>query len=186
VRIFISEKILTEDVAINCCSTRGLSGLPVENVDPAILITFLKKAAVKIIVLRVEEKDGRKCPIIFIADDEKINAEVYQGYRRQHVIPCFSAYISCAKICFLHGGAPAHGPNTTQLFMKERLSSIWFIEILPPYSPNLTPLDFKILWILQEKVQTTPYAIMEELKATIQLQWSCSRDNFIYRPCRSL
>ncbi len=65
--------------------------MPVTKVDESVRISPFSKAPAKVMVLGVVASDGRKCPIIFIPDDEKVTANSCQALLRWHVMPWLSA-----------------------------------------------------------------------------------------------
>jgi hypothetical protein len=91
VRIFSDEKLFIADALVNRRNSRYLTDLPVTKVDESMRISPFSKAPVKVMVLSIIASDGKKCPIIFVPDGEKVTADSYQALLRRHVIPWLSA-----------------------------------------------------------------------------------------------
>ncbi len=75
--IFSMEKVFVANALINRRNSRYLTGLPVSEVDKNIRISPFSKAPPKAMVLGVMASDGKKCPIIFVPDGEKVIADSY-------------------------------------------------------------------------------------------------------------
>ncbi len=82
---FLTKKIYTGDVAVNCHNSCYLTDLPVAYVDPSICISPFSMAPLKQIVLGAVGSDGQMCPIGFFGIDERVNAAIYQDFLREHV-----------------------------------------------------------------------------------------------------
>ena len=79
VRIFSDEKLFVMDAVVNKQNDRYISDLPVSLVSPEIKFNSVSKNPAKIMVLGIVASDGKKCPMIFIPENEKVNAVVYQN-----------------------------------------------------------------------------------------------------------
>jgi len=183
VRIFSDEKLFTVDATTNRRNSRYLSDLPVDKVDPEIRITPFSKAPLKTMVLGVVGSDGKKCPIIFVADGERLDANGYQGLLHQHVLPWISRTYPDGNYVFQQDGAPAHTAYSTQQFLKENMSSYWPAAKWPPYLPDLNPLDYSFWGVLQDKVQARAHDSLDDLKQTITKEWRRLSSKYIRRTC---
>jgi DDE superfamily endonuclease/Transposase len=185
VRIFSDEKIFTADAAVNRRNSRYLTGLPVAAVDPNIRITPYAKAPLKQMVLGVMASDGQKCPPVFVAAGERINAVIYQDLLRQHVVPWLKTTYPEGNYVFQQDSAPAHAARSTQEFLRENMASHWSPELWPPFSPDLNPLDFSIWGVLEARVQATAHANLASLRASIAREWTALDENYVQSTCRS-
>jgi DDE superfamily endonuclease len=184
VRIFSDEKIFTADAAVNRRNSRYLTGLPVAAVDPNIRITAYTKAPLKQMVLGVVGSDGQKCPPIFVAAGERINAAIYQELLRQHVVPWLKRTYPDGNYVFQQDSAPAHAARSTQDFLRENMASHWSPELWPPFSPDLNPLDFSIWSVLEARVQATAHENLAALRASISREWATLDEDYVRSACR--
>ncbi len=141
VHIFLDEKLFVADALINRRNSRYLKGLPVSEVDKTIRISPFSKAPEKVMVLGVVDGDGKKCPIIFIPDGEKITADSYQTLLRWHVMPWLSATYREGNYAFQQDGAPAHTANSTQTFLEKNMTALLSKVVWPRYSLDCNPHD---------------------------------------------
>jgi hypothetical protein len=153
-------------------------------VDPTIRFNHYTKAPLKQMVLGVVASDGRKCPPIFVAAGERINAVVYQDLLQRHVVPWLKRVYPDGNYVFQQDSALAHAAKTTQEFLRENMASHWPPELWPPFSPDLNPLDYSIWSVLEIKVQATPHQNLAALQAAIRKEWAAMDSNFISRACR--
>ncbi len=72
---FLDEKLFIGDALVNRRNSRYLTDLPVTEVDESVRISPFSKAPAKVIVLGIVASDGKKCPIIFVPDGEKVTAD---------------------------------------------------------------------------------------------------------------
>jgi hypothetical protein len=56
---------------------------------------------------------------------------------------------------------------------------------LPPYLPELNPLDFSIWGVLQAKDKVTPHANLDALHVFIIMEWDWLAEAFIGKACHS-
>ncbi|VDO33669.1 unnamed protein product [Heligmosomoides polygyrus] len=47
----------------------------------------------------------------------------------------------------------------------------WSQEIWPSNSPDLDPMDYSVWSVLEQKISTTRYATVEQLKAALLRSW---------------
>jgi hypothetical protein len=185
VRIFSDEKMFNVDVAVNRRNSRYLTDLPVADVDPDVRISPKSKAPLKQMVLGVIGSDGQKCPIVFVSAGERVNADVYQGLLRKHVVPWIKRTYPDGNYVFQQDSAPAHTARTTQEFLTETMAEFWTPADWPPYSPDLNPLDFSVWSVLQQKVQATPHTSLAALRRSITREWNRMSPAYVRRTCRS-
>ncbi len=148
VRIFSDEKLFVADALVNRRNSRYLTDLPVNEVDESVRISPFSKAPAKVMVLGIVARDGKKCPIIFVPDGEKVTADSYQVLLHRHVIPWLSATYSEGSYVFQQDGAPAHTANSTQQFIESNMAANWSKTVWPPYSADLNPLDYGIWGVM--------------------------------------
>jgi transposase-like protein len=185
VRIFSDEKLFVSDVLVNRRNSRYLTDLPVTEVDESVRICPFSKAPAKVMVLGVIASDGKKCPIIFVLDSEKVTADSYQALLRRHVMPWLSAKFPEGNYVFQQDGAPAHTANSTQTFLAKNMAAHWWKEVWPPYSPDLNPLDYGIWGVLQTKVNATAHENTDSLRRTIRREWKCLSEAMVRQTCRA-
>jgi hypothetical protein len=164
---FFGQKLFVADALVNRRNSRYLTDLPVTVVGESVRISPFSKAPAKVMVLGIVASDGKKCPIIFVPDGEKVTADSYQALLRRHVIPWLSATYPEGNYVFQQDGSPAHTANSTQQFIESNMAANWSKTVWPPYSPNLNPLDYGIWGVMQIKVNATSHENKSALARTI-------------------
>ncbi len=105
VHIFSDEKLFVAIALVNRRSSRYLIDLSVTEVDDSVRISPFSEAPVKVTVLGLVASDGKKCPIMFLLDGEKVTADSYQALLRRHDIPWLSATYPEGNYVFKQDGA---------------------------------------------------------------------------------
>ncbi len=167
-RIFSDEKLFIAYALVSRRNSRYLTDLPVTKVDKIVHISPFSKAPAKLMVLGVMASDGKKCPIIFVPDGEKVTADTYQALLRRCVIPWLSALYPEGNYVFQQDGAPAQTVNSTQQFIESNMATHWSKTVWPPYSPDLNLLDYGIWGVMQTKVNATSHKNKSALTRTIR------------------
>ena len=183
VLIFSDEKLFHVDPMLNRRNVRYISDLPHTEVSSDIKYNPRTKHAAKVMVLGVVASDGQKCPPIFVGENEKINAEAYQGLLRAHVLPWLADTYPSGNYCWTQDGAPAHTARTTQRLLGEEMSEFWGSEFWPPSAPELNPLDYSIWSYLQEKACNKTHSSVTALKRSILAAWDSMSDEYIRKVC---
>ena len=73
---------------------------------------------------------------------------------------------------FQQDGAPLHTANKTQTWCEHHFPRFWKKELWPPSSPDLNPLDFCILSILEKEACMTAHTNTEALKKSLKREWA--------------
>ena len=185
VRIFSDEKIFTTNAAVNRRNSRYLTDLPVEDVHPEIRVNAFAKNPGKVMMLGVLGSDGQKCPAIFVAAGERLDAAAYQDLLRRHVVPWLQRAYPDGNYVFQQDGAPCHTANSTKQFLEENMENYWPPSFWPPYSPDLNPMDYSVWSVLETKACCTTKPNVEALKASIRRQWAALPTSYVRRACAS-
>lgn len=183
--IFSDEKLFYLDPSLNRRNNRYISGLRAEEVDDLVRYNPKTKHSGKVMVLGVVASDGKKCPIVFVDSQEKINAVKYQQLLEKHVIPWLTLEYPEGNYCFQQDGAPAHTARTTQRFLKEHMVEVWDKEMWPPSSPDLSPLDFSIWSVLDADACKKSHPNLAALKASIVQSWTRMSEDYVHKVCGS-
>ena len=133
--IFSDEKIFTTNAAVNRRNSFYLTNLLVENVDQDVRVSPFAKALQKIMMLGVVGSDGQRCPPIFVAVGERLNAAAYQALLHQYVVPWLKRAYRGGQYVFQQDGAPCHTALSTRHFLEVEMADCWPPELWPPYSP---------------------------------------------------
>jgi hypothetical protein len=80
-------------------------------------------ALAKILVLRVVTSNGKKCPIVFMPDGQKVTADPCQVLLFQHVMPWLSSTYPEENYMFQQEGAPMHTANSTHRFVEINIAA---------------------------------------------------------------
>lgn len=185
VRIFSDEKIFTTNAAVNRRNSRYLTDLPVGDVDPEIRVNAFAKNPGKVMMLGVVGSDGQKCPAVFVAAGERLDAAAYQDLLRRHVVPWLKRAYPDGNYVFQQDGAPCHTANSTQQFLEENMANYWPPTLWPPYSPDLNPMDYSVWSVLETKACSSTQPDVAALKASIRRQWAALPAPYVRRACAS-
>ena len=142
--IFSDEKLFRVDRVSNSRTDRYISSQKPCDVPDNVKFTFKTKHAASLMVLGLVASNGKKCPPIIIQNNEKINAEVYNGLLKTHVVPWLQKEFKNTPYVFQQDGAPCHTAKRTQEWLEANFQSFWPKNLWPPSSPDLNPLDFNI------------------------------------------
>ena len=147
---FSDEKLFYVDPILKRRNVCYISNFPVKEVASQVKFNLYTKHASKVMVLGVIGSDGKKCPSIFVGDNEKINAAAYQGLRGDHVIPWLNDTYPSNNHCWTQDGSLAHMARTIQRLLEEEMSEFWGSKLWPPSAPEMSPLKYSIWSYLQE------------------------------------
>ena len=136
-------------------------------------------------VLGVVGSDGQKCPLYFIKEGLKVNAEVYKRILRTHVLPWLKAAYPDGKYIFQQDGARPHTANTTREWLRNNFSSFMDKDLWPPNSPDLNPLDYGIWGLMETRACATPHSSVADLKVSVQREWDNLSSEYIAKTCAS-
>ena len=169
------------DAVVNRQNDRYISDLPTSLVNPAIKFNSVSKHPAKIMVLGIVASDGKKCPMIFIPENEKVNAAVYQNLLKKHFLPWLRKNYPPGSYVFQQDGAPSHTAKSTQAFLTSEGIEFWPPSMWPPSSPDLSPLDYAIWSRMVREVNAERHKNMDSLKKAIKKSWRNMDDAFIKR-----
>lgn len=142
--VFSDEKLFRVDRVSNSRTDRYISSEHVRDVPDNVKFTFKTKHAASVMVLGVVSSDGKKCPPIFIRNNEKVNSDMYISLLEKKVKPWLDKEYPDGAFIFQQDGAPCHTSQKTQEWCRSNLSNFWPKDVWPPSSPDLSPLDFNI------------------------------------------
>lgn len=117
-------------------------------------------------VIAVVGSDGKKCDLIFLESNERLNAEMYCKYLKEKIFPwAHDTYGD--RWWWQQDGASAHTANFTQSFLQEQTPNFFDKNCWPPHSPDLSPLDFAIFGRLKSALSGIHFRTKDELKSAI-------------------
>ena len=120
-----------------------------------------------------------KSPLVFVPQNLKINSQVYMEEMERSLLPWAHTIFGDDEWTFQQDGAPGHKAYKVQDFLRENCPD--FISVdphwrnptgeWPPNSPDLSPLDYSIWSILEEKACSKPHPNLESLKKALKKAW---------------
>ncbi|QQP35438.1 Putative DD37D maT transposase, partial [Caligus rogercresseyi] len=116
--------------------------------------------------------DGKKAPIIFVEEGVKIDQAVYLHLLSEEVVPWVQREYPTALLLFQQDGAPSHTSKLVQSFCTDMFADFWSKDLWPPSSPDLNPMDFGILSILETRVCSKSWPSVEILKKKLIQTWA--------------
>ena len=79
--------------------------------------------------------------------------------------------------------APSHASKITQSLILRKIPSFISKEVWPARRLDLNPLDFSIWSILKTKARSSPYSIVEALKAKLVKEWAAIPQETVRAAC---
>lgn len=103
---------------------------------------------------------------------ENVNGANYLDMLQQQFLPQVQNSPNFSNMIFMQDGAPPHWSAVVRNFLNETFPNRWMGRgspnlPWPPYSPDLTPMDFFLWGFLKSRVYGTPIADITELRFRI-------------------
>jgi hypothetical protein len=104
--------------------------------------------------------------------EENINGVNYLDMLQQRFIPAVQHWPSFHRMIFMQDGAPPHWSVAVRNYLTATFPNRWMGRgspsyPWPPYSPDLTPMDFFLWGFIKSRVFLTPIADKTELRLRI-------------------
>jgi len=122
--------------------------------------------------------------LMFIEPGVKINGAYYRDVLlSQHLLPAIRS-VAGDFFTFQQDNAPAHRAGDTVEFLS--CSTPDFISPLlwPPNSPDLNPVHYEVLGVLQQRVYRSRIRDVDHLKQRVIEEWHCFDQNITDRAIR--
>src|SRR6218665_2013194 len=100
--------------------------------------------------------------LFFVEPGVKVNGEYYRNVLLMEMLPAIWG-MSSDFFIFQQDSAPAHRAQDTVLLRRETPSFIG-PKLWPVNSPDLNPVDYRILGLIQERVYQTAIRNIDEMK----------------------
>jgi hypothetical protein len=98
----------------------------------------------------------------------KIGARVYQeDVLKRGVKPLKTTLFNGQKWVFQLNSAPAHKAKTTQEWLRKHVPAFISAEIWPSGSPDLSPLDYRLWAVLEDKACQKRHNNLDSLKTSL-------------------
>jgi hypothetical protein len=110
-----------------------------------------------------------KTPLVFVPEGVKVNQFVYRNMMRKEVRPWMKK--KKLKFIFQQDGATAHTAKETQAWCERNLHDFIPKNEWPPSSPDLTPLDYSIWSIIEQRACAVPHRSLESLMEALRREW---------------
>lgn len=185
VTIFSDEKLFCVDRVLNRRNSRYISSEKVEDVPEHVKHVYKTKHPAKVMVLGVVASHGKKCPIIFIPQNDKVNSDVYINLLTKNVLPWLRKTYPDNNYVWQQDGAPCHTSRKTQKFLQDNMAEFWGKDMWPPNSPDLNPLDYSIWASIEKEACKKPHSSVSSLKASIRQAWGKMDPEYIRKTCKS-
>ena len=172
-------------MVLNHRNNHYISSKPVKDVPDQVKHVSKTKNPAKVMVLGVVSPNGKKCPPVFIPQNERVNADAYIKILTKHVLPWIQRTFSYGNYVWQQDGARCHMAKKTQQFLKENMTNFWSKDMWPPNSPDFNPLDYSIWAYVEQEACKKPHSSMKALRATITRTWSKMDDTYVKKMCQS-
>jgi inhibitor of nuclear factor kappa-B kinase subunit alpha len=117
--------------------------------------------------------------IHFLEPGVKINGQYYRDTVLKTMLLPEIRGISGDCFVFQQDRAPAHRARDTVELLKTETPDFIQLDLWPPNSPDLNPVDYSVWGILQERVYHTRVTSLEELKQRLRTEWATLDHNII-------
>jgi len=84
----------------------------------------------------------------------------------------YAGYPRTSFFVFQQDGVPAHRARDTIIFLERQTPDFILPTPWPPNSPDLSPVDYSVWSVLQEKVYRSKIADVNELKPRLIDEWA--------------
>jgi transposase len=118
-----------------------------------------------------------KTPLVFIPEGVKVNQLIYRNLLRKEVRPWMRK--NQLDFTFQQDGATSHTAKETQRWCKRNFENFIPKDEWPPYSPDLTPLDYSIWSILEQRACVSAHKNIKSLTEALQVAWGELDQNII-------
>ena len=168
--LWTDEKLFTVQAIHNAQNDR-VWARNVKNIPKEHRISFQHQKPASVMVWAGITSCGLETPLIFIEEGVKINQHVYLGLLRDQVVPWVQSTIGDGGLTLQQDGMTSHSTKMVQSFCKEHFKGFWPKDLWPPSSPNLNPMDFGILSILEQKACMITHKSVVLLKHALVKSW---------------
>ncbi|XP_014776542.1 uncharacterized protein LOC106873612 [Octopus bimaculoides] len=148
-----------------------------------------RKLPSSVMVLGVVSNEGHVMPPHIFLQGLRVNAVVHIEVLDKVVKPWINSVCNRRLDDFQQDSAPSHKAQMTQEWMAGNLHDHITTKIWPPNSPDLNPLDYYVLIIVQKIVNEHPHSTKDSLKAAIvRAMFDMNKDHMIrackrFQPC---
>ena len=182
--LFTDEKVFTVDAVSTSRNNRYISSKDASEVPNNIKHSFKTKHPAGVMTFGLVASDGKKMPLVFIKNGQKIDSREYIRILEKKVKPWIkSNYSPDVKVVFQQDGAPAHTAKKTQEWLKENIPNFWSKDIWPPNSPDLNPLDFSVWANVESQACKKPHKNVQDLRSSVAKVWNNMSAHYIRRTC---
>jgi len=104
----------------------------------------------------------------------KVHQKTYIEFLKTFLLPECRRLYPDNDFVFLQDSAPPHHAKATQNFLQDKTPNFISSQEWTPHSPDLNPLDYSVLYILQEVVyegMCEPFANLKDLQNVIRDKW---------------
>ncbi len=131
-------------------------------------------------VLGVICSDGKRMPTHWFKKGLKVGGKEYLSIMQDVVKPWLDENYPRGNYVWQQDSAPAHGAKIVQKWCKGKLASFWPSTMLPPSSPDCSPLANGIWGNVKRKACAKPQCNMNDLKVAVEQEWAAmSNENVI-------
>ena len=174
--VFQDEKDFTLEVPLNPQNDRVYSKGEKKDVPESNLYHNTNRQSKKVMVSACLTWNGATKPFFVNSGGIKVNAVSYKKHLEKKLLPAVETMFTHEQWIFLQDGAPAHGSNLVQDFMKERLKKRFVKKTdWPPSSPDCNPLDYYFWDAVKAEVYNgrlnNPFKNEDELKRKTKATW---------------
>jgi transposase len=126
-------------------------------------------------------------PIFF---QENVTGESYLQLLQQRFLPVVQTWPSFPSMIFMQDGAPPHWSLAVRNFLSVTYPSRWMGRSSPnlpwpPYSPDLTPMDFFLWGWVKDRIYRTPVGNLNELRVRIEQAFQALPMDMVHRAISS-
>ena len=110
--------------------------------------------------------------LIFVEPGVKVNGTYYQDVLLSYQMLPAIQHLAGDVFVFQQDNMPSHRARATVEYLRQATPEFISPDLLPPNSPDLNPVDYKIWGCVQKQVYLKPICDMDQLKQCLVEVWS--------------
>ena len=109
----------------------------------------------------------------------KVNGQYYRDVLLSQQMLQVTKHVPSDTFVFQQGNAPSHRAKDTIKLLQQETSDFVCPDLWPPNSPDLSPVDYKVLGVMQQRVYECRMNSVNDLKLHLIDVWNSLQQNVI-------
>lgn len=127
-----------------------------------------------------------RSPLVFVPSGVKLNSQRYiSDILGGELLPWARKHFDDVPWTLQQDSAPSRGSKMTQSWIRAHIPAFHSKDELPSWSPDLNPLDFSVMSILESEVYRTPHDSLHNLKTELRRKWALIPQEVLRASCEA-